>query len=64
MGNSTREAFKFILDKVISKVDGWRAKHLSQAGRLVLFKSVATSLPSYAMISFLILDSLYSQLDR
>jgi hypothetical protein len=54
MENSKREAFKYILEKVISRVDGWKAKHLSQAGKLVLIKSVAASLPSYAMSSFLI----------
>ena len=64
MKNSKREAFKYILEKVISRVDGWRAKHLSQAGRLVLIKSVAASLPSYAMSSFLVPASLCSQLDR
>ena len=64
MGNSKREAFKFIMDKVISIVDGWKAKNLSQAGRLVLIKLVAASLPSYAMSSFMIPVSLCSQLDR
>ena len=64
MGNSKREAFKFILDKVINRVDGWRAKHLSQVARLVLIKSVVASLPSYAMSSFLNPTSLCSQLDR
>jgi hypothetical protein len=49
---------------VKSKVDGWRAKSLSQAGRLVLIKSVAAAIPSYAMSTFLLPKSICSQLDK
>jgi hypothetical protein len=34
MGNSKRRAFQEIIDKVHCIIDGWRAKTLSQAGRL------------------------------
>lgn len=54
MGNSKSGAFQFIHNKVLSRIDGWRAKTLSQARRLVLYKSVATALPSYAMSIFLL----------
>ncbi|XP_059451183.1 uncharacterized protein LOC132181985 [Corylus avellana] len=64
MGNSKRDAFNFILDKVLSKMEGWRAKTLSQAGRLVLIKSIAATIPSYAMSTFLLPSSFCSQLDR
>jgi hypothetical protein len=64
MGNSKRSAFQFIIDKVLSRIEGWRAKSLSQVGRLVLLKSVAASIPSYGMSSFLIPMSLCSSLDR
>jgi hypothetical protein len=64
MGNSKREAFQGILDKVQNKIEGWRAKTLSQAGKLVLIKSVATVIPSYAMSSFLLPLSVCNSLDR
>jgi hypothetical protein len=57
-------AFKDILEKVSGKIEGWRAKTLSQAGRTVLIKSVAASIPSYAMSSFLMPMSFSSSLDR
>jgi hypothetical protein len=50
-GNSKKYAFQHIIEKVKSKVEGWRAKSLSQAGRLVLIKLVAAAIPSYAMRS-------------
>jgi hypothetical protein len=63
-GNSKKAAFLDIIDRVKSKVDGWHAKSLSQAGRLVLIKFLAATIPSYAMSAFLLLKSICSQLDR
>ena len=57
-------AFKDILEKVFGKIEGWRAKTLSQVGRTVLIKLVASSIPSYAMSSFLMPISFSSYLDR
>ena len=63
-GNSKKSTFIGIIDKVKSKVDDWRAKTLSQAGRLVLIKSIAAAIPSYVMSTFLLPKSICSQLDR
>jgi hypothetical protein len=62
--NSKRRGFQGIIDKVNKSIEGWRAKTLSQAGRLVLIKSVAATFPSYAMGSFLIPNSCCKVLDR
>jgi hypothetical protein len=64
MGNSKKKAFQSILDKVLRRIEGWRAKTLSQAGRLTLIKSIAATLPSYAMSTFLLPNSIYTALDR
>jgi hypothetical protein len=56
--------FQNIIEKMKSKVEGWRAKSLSQAGKLVLIKSVATAIPSYAMSTFLLPKSICNQLDK
>jgi hypothetical protein len=63
-GKAKTSAFKDILGKVSRKIDGWRAKTLSQAGRSVLIKLVTTTIPSYAMSSFLLPTSICSSLDR
>ena len=52
-GNSKRSIFLNIVEKVKFKVEGWCAKTLSQASWLVLIKSVAATIPSYAMSTFL-----------
>jgi hypothetical protein len=49
------------LDKVQGKIEGWRSKTLSQAGKTILIKVVAST--SYAMSSFLLPDGLCHKLD-
>jgi len=62
-GRSKQSSFMDILDKVHNKIEGWRSKILSQAGKLVHLKVVASSIPSYAMSSFIFPDILCHRLD-
>ena len=42
-------AYNFVINKVQSKLAGWRAKLLSRAGRMVLIKSAAAPMTEYYM---------------
>lgn len=42
-----RNQYNFIVDRVISKLAGWKSKLLSFAGRTVLVKSMMTAIPNY-----------------
>jgi hypothetical protein len=64
IGKSNRQVFQPILDKVLNKIEGRRAKTFSQAGRTVLIKAIASAIPSYATSTFLLPDSLCKTLDR
>jgi hypothetical protein len=64
IGKSKKVAFQGIIDKVNSKIEGWKAKSLSQAGILVLIKSVAAAIPSYAMSTFMLPESICHKLDQ
>jgi hypothetical protein len=64
MGRSKREAFQSIIDSIQTKMEGWRAKTLSQASRGVLIKVVAAAIPSYAMSTFLLPKILCRKLDQ
>lgn len=46
---TTKEAYDSLIQKVVSRLQSWKGRLLSQAGRLVLIKSVLTSLPLYHM---------------
>lgn len=51
-GKSKMEAYNFLLEKTISKLQGWKKITLTQAGKEVLIKSVVQAIPSYAMACF------------
>ena len=63
-GRSMRAAFQSISDSIQTKMEGWKAKTLSQAGRGVLIKVVAAAVPSYAMSTFLLPKTFYRKLDQ
>lgn len=48
-GRVTQNTYKFILDKVYSKLARWKAKYVSLAGKVTLIKSVTSAIPVYAM---------------
>ena len=55
IGRGKKQAFAEIKFRIQSKLNGWKTKLLSQAGREVLIKSVAQAIPVYAMNCFLLL---------
>ncbi|KAL4367556.1 hypothetical protein GQ457_05G010050 [Hibiscus cannabinus] len=56
-GQGKKEALKFIEERVRIKLQGWKGLLLSQAGKEVLIKAVATAIPSYVMQCFLLPSS-------
>lgn len=52
------QTFNEIRDKVASKLKGWKEKFLSQAGKEVLIKAVATAVPIYSMACFKLRNNL------
>lgn len=55
--------FKFLLDKLETKLIGWRIKCLSWAGRSTLITSVARAIPNYTMLTFSIPSNICDKLD-
>lgn len=48
-GGSKGEALGFVKQRIIHKLQGWKQQLLSQAGKEVLIKVVATVVPTYTM---------------
>uniref|UniRef100_A0A803P3L4 Reverse transcriptase domain-containing protein n=1 Tax=Cannabis sativa TaxID=3483 RepID=A0A803P3L4_CANSA len=46
---SKRQEFHFLKDKVLQRINGWKSKLLSFAGRTTLVKAVASTIPIYTM---------------
>lgn len=53
-GRSKVDALAYVRDRINHKIAGWKLNLLSQAGREVLIKSVATAVPAYPMSCFLL----------
>lgn len=52
IGRNKKEIFNYIVEKVKQRTQGWSNKFLSEAGREILLKTVALSLPVYTMNCF------------
>lgn len=60
---SHQAQFSTILEKISSRISGWKAKILSQAAKATLIKNVLSSIPSYWTSSFKLPKSICSQID-
>ena len=49
VGRRKYHTFSFLKDRVWKKFQGWKGKTLSRAGKEILIKAVAQSIPTYTM---------------
>jgi hypothetical protein len=64
VGRSKRRTFEGILNRVRKKIDGWKERFLSQAGKEVLLKSVIQAIPTYSMSVFKLPKTLGMNLEK
>lgn len=64
IGRSKKRVFGFLKERVNRRIDGWKAKPISRAGKAVLIKNVAQALPSYCMTCFMLPTSLLLEIER
>ncbi|KAL9678650.1 hypothetical protein QQ045_016498 [Rhodiola kirilowii] len=56
------ELFRFIIKRVWNKVQGWKEKTISMAGKEILIKVVIQAMPMYAMMCYKIPDNLIKRI--
>lgn len=59
-----KDTFGEVLEKMTSRLSGWKGRFLSLAGRLTLTKAVLTSIPVHAMSTICLPKSMLDKLDR
>ena len=52
VGVDRSDCFQHLIDRICQRIKGWKEKVLSVQGKEILMKSVAQSIPSYAMSVF------------
>ncbi|KAL0324632.1 UNVERIFIED_CONTAM: putative ribonuclease H protein [Sesamum calycinum] len=62
LGHSKKIVFQGILEKIWTRLLGWKEKLLSTAGKEVLIKAVLQSIPTYVMQCFLLPINLLRQI--
>lgn len=62
VGRSKYHTFSYLKDKVWKMLQGWKGKNLSRAGKEILIKVVAQSIPTYTMGVFQLSVKLYEEL--
>ncbi|CAN1138632.1 Putative ribonuclease H protein At1g65750 [Linum perenne] len=63
-GKTTRNTYQPILDRLESKLSGWKANSLSLAGRVTLALSVLNAIPAYAMQTSVLPCHICEAIDR
>ncbi|XP_062116553.1 uncharacterized protein LOC133830553 [Humulus lupulus] len=64
LGRNKSVMLGFIKDKIRKRIEQWEGRLLSKAGKEVLLKTVAQSLPSYAMNVFLLPFGLCNEMEK
>lgn len=54
--------FNYIFERALKKMQGWKQKLLSQAGREILIKAIVQAIPSYSMSCFLLPQKLINKI--
>ena len=63
VGGNKKASFNYIEERVWKKIQGWKEKLLSQAGREILIKAVVQVIPTYTMSCFKLLVGLYTEME-
>jgi hypothetical protein len=63
VGKSRTKEFKSIIDRIWKRLQDWKLKLLSQAGREILIKAVIQAIPTYCMSVFMLPKALCSKIN-
>lgn len=63
-GRSKRAAMNYIVEKVRERVQSWKKRLLSYAGKEIMIKAVLQALPTYTMSVFRLSNDTLQQLEK
>ncbi|PNX78963.1 ribonuclease H, partial [Trifolium pratense] len=64
IGRKKKVIFSYIKDRIWKRINSWRGRALSKAGKEVMIKSVLQAIPSYVMSIYLLPESTIQEIER
>jgi hypothetical protein len=64
IGRSKKATFSYIKDRIWKRINSWRGRALSKAGKEIMIKSVLQAIPSYIMSMFLLPSLLIDDIEK
>ncbi|CAJ2634618.1 unnamed protein product [Trifolium pratense] len=64
IGRKKKDVFALIKDRIWKRINSWRGRALSRAGKEVMIKSVLQAIPTYVMSVYLLPDSTVKDIER
>ena len=64
VGRNKKESLNYIKERVWKKLQGWKERLLSQAGKEVLLKAMVQAIPTFAMSCFKLPTGLIQDIER
>jgi ribonuclease HI len=64
IGRKKKDVFSYIKDRIWRRINSWRGRALSRAGKEIMIKSVLQAIPSYVMGVYLLPDSTIKDIER
>lgn len=64
IGRRKNQAFKFLVDRISQKLQGWQHKSISKGGKLVLLKTAAQTVPNFWMSLLLVPTEICNRIQR
>ncbi|XP_058765192.1 uncharacterized protein LOC131638639 [Vicia villosa] len=64
IGRSKRSIFSFIKDRIWNRINSWKGRSLSRAGKEVMIKSVLQAIPTYIMSIFILPDGVVNEIEK
>jgi hypothetical protein len=64
IGRKKKDTFPFIKDRIWKRINSWRGRALSKAGKEIMIKSVLQAIPSYVMSIYLLPESTIKEIER
>jgi ribonuclease HI len=64
IGRKKKEVFSYLKDRIWKRINSWRGRALSRAGKEIMIKSVLQAIPSYVMSVYVIPDSIIRDIER